>query len=133
MAAEGQFSNFNAYTTFNLNLWTQFTDPKKTTVIAAGTIPVMGALTVTGQVRQATISQIITTANDIWGMLIARSVTTGFTPAKSDVIIGVAYASSPIAFVDTELDPGTYYYRTAGFTTGGARTAWVAQGSAVVT
>jgi len=133
LADEGQFSTFNAYVRFNLDRWVQFLDPIQDPTIAAGTIPTMGALTVTGGVRQITVSQVITTANQIWGMWIASSLTTGFTPAKSDVDNGAIYAASPIVFTLTGLAPGTYYVRTRGFTTGGASTTWVAQQSAVVT
>ncbi len=132
-ADEGQFSPFNAFTQFNLRRWVQFTDPMRTPTQAAGTNPVLGALTVTGGVRQLTISQVITTMNDFWGLIISISTTTGFTPAKTDTWT-VRYATaSPVDYIATGLTPGTYYVRTAGFTFGGSRTAFVAQQSGVVT
>lgn len=133
LAEAGKYSPFNAYVSYNLARWTQWQDPIVTPGQAAGTVPVMGALTVTGGVRQLTVSQIITTANQIWGMLIAVSTTTGFTPAKSDTRYVALYSASPITAIITSLDPATYFVRTAGFTTGGSRTAFVAQGTAVVT
>lgn len=133
LAESGKYSPFNAYVSYNLARWTQWQDPIVKPTQAAGTIPVMGALTVTGGVRQLTVSNIITTANDIWGMLIAVSTTTGFTPAKSDTRYVALYSASPVSAIITSLDPATYFIRTAGFTHGGSRTAFVAQGTAVVT
>lgn len=133
LAEAGKYSPFNAFVSYNLNRWTQWQDPLMTPTQAAGTAPVMGALTVTGGVRQLTVSNVITTANDIWGMLICVSTTTGFTPAKDNTRYVAVYSASPVAAIITGLDPGTYYVRTAGFTTGGSRTAFVAQQSGVVT
>jgi len=133
LADEGKYSTFNAYMAYNLDRWVQFTDPVQSPVIAVGTAPVMGALTVTGGVRQISISQVITTVNDMWGMWISSSLTTGFTPAKSDVDAGAIYTASPVTRVLTGVAPGTWYVRTRGFSTGGASTAWVTQQVAVVT
>lgn len=133
LAAQDVISNFNAFCKFNLDKWTQFTTPYQTPTSSGQTAPVMGALTVTGGVGIINVSQVITTANNIWGMLIAVSTTTGFTPAKTDVRDAVLYSASPITRILTDLDPGTYYVRTSGFTGDGQKTAWVAQGSATVT
>lgn len=133
LAEAGKYSPFNAYVAFNLGRWTQWTDPLTTPVTVAGTAPVLGALTVTGGVRQLTVSQIVTTANDIWGMLVALSTTTAFTPVKSTTRYVALYSVSPIPVTISGLAAGTYFVRTAGFTTGGARTTFVAQGTAVVT
>lgn len=133
LAAAGQYSAFNAFTKFNLDQWTQFVTPYKTPTSSGLTVPVMGALTATGGVRQITISNVITTANDIWGMLIAISTTTGFTPAKSDIFAAVLYSASPVTYVATGLAAGTYYVRTAGFTGDGQKSAFVAQQAATVT
>jgi len=133
LADEGKFSPFNAYIRFNLDRWVQFTDPVQDPTIVAGTAPVMGALTVTGGVRQISVSQVITTPNDIWGVWISSSLTTGFTPAKSDVDAGAIYSASPVTRVLTGVAPGTWFVRTRGFATGGASSAWVAQQQAIVT
>lgn len=133
LAEERKVSGFNAFTRFNLDRWTQFTTPMQTPTSNGQTPPTMGALTVTGQVRQLTISQVITTAEDIWGMLIAISTTTGFTPSKDTIFAAVAYSASPIVYVASGLNAGTYYVRTAGFTGDGQMTAFVAQQSGTVT
>jgi hypothetical protein len=126
-------SPFNAYVKFDMELWTQFLTPKKTTVIAAGTVPVLGTLTVTGGVGQLDISQVITTANQGWGLLVSISTTTGYTPGKLNTESVFQWSATPIAGVLTQLAPGTYFVRTSGFTDGGVKSAYVAEVSAVVT
>jgi hypothetical protein len=133
LAATGNYSGFNAFTKYNLDEWTQFQTPYNEPELAAETPPTMGALTVTGGVRQLTVSQVITVAADIWGMVIAVSTTTGFTPAKSDVMKVVLYAASPIAVVLSGLAADTYYVRTSGFDHSGQQTAFVAEQSGIVT
>lgn len=133
LASDANISPFNAFTKFNLDRWTQWTDPVETPTEPAGTNPVMGALTVTGGVRQLQVSQVITTANDIWGMVLCLSTTNGFTPAKSNTRYVSLYSASPVTVTIGGLVAGTYYVRTAGFTFGGSRTAFVAQQSGVVT
>lgn len=93
---------------------------------------VLGALTAVGQIHQATLSQIVTTPADLWGLLIARSQTSGFSPSKLDVVGSEIYQASPIPFVDRGVQPGTYYYRTSGFSKAGLQTTWVAQQAAIV-
>jgi hypothetical protein len=133
LAAASNYSEFNAFVAYNMDRWTQFQLPKRTPSEAAGTIPVMGALTATAGVHQVTISDVITTANDGWGMLVARSETTGFTPAKTDIVYVAPWSATPIVVIDTPVSAGTYYYRVAGFTYGGTLTAYVAQQQAIVT
>lgn len=126
-------SPFNAYQGYNMDEWTQFTSPYTNPSNTGETPPTMGALTAEGGVRQVTISAVITTPEDMWGMAVAISVTTGFTPAKADVAKIVAYAASPIVTVISPLEPGTYFARVAGFTGDGQMTNWVAQDEFTVT
>lgn len=125
-------SPFNAFVKYNMNRWTQFTAPKVDPAQAAGTVPVMGALTATPGVRQISLSQVITTLNGIWGMIICMSTTTGFTPGRTNCV-GVAYGvTSPIARVLTPVAAGTWYIRTAGFNRGATTSAFIAEVTAVV-
>ena len=133
LADASRVSTFNAFTKYNMKRWTQFTTPYDQPTPTAGAIPVMGALTMTGGVGQASFSQVITTANQIWGMVIAVSTTTGYTPAKGDIYMVAKYSASPITGVLVNLDPGTYYIRTAGFDQEGEISAYVAQVAVVVT
>lgn len=133
LATQGNYSRSNAFTKFNMDRWKQYADPLRTPTQAVGTLPTMGALTVTGGVGQLSVSQVITTAADIWGMEVHLSLTTGFTPVKTTVVYVARFTASPIDVIISPLTPGTYFVRTAGFTTGGGRTAYVAQQSGVVT
>lgn len=133
LAAQGNYPRFNAYVKYNMNRWTQWLDPITAIGQAAGTNPVMGALSLTGGVGQLSVSQVITTVNDIQGVLICLGTAPGFTPAKTNSRYVVNYTASPVTAVINRLAPATYYIRTAGFTKGGARTAFVAEQSVVVT
>jgi len=99
---------------------------------ATGDLPTLGALTATGGVGQATISQIVTVPAQIWGLIVARSVSSGFTPAKSDVVGIAPWISSPIIFADRSVPAGVYFYRTSAFINDGRQTAWTPEASATV-
>lgn len=133
LAADGNYSAFNAFTKFNMDVWTQFETPFQTPTESGQTAPTMGALTATGGVRQISVSQVITTPADMWGMLIAVSTTNAYTPAKSDIYKVVAYSGTPVTAVLSDLAAGTYYVRTAGFSGDGQVSAFVAQQAATVT
>lgn len=124
-------SDFNAFVKAAMRRFTQFTFPKIKSDEAAGTAPVMGALTPTGQVGQISVSQVITTTNGIWGTVVCLSKTAGFTPARSNVVKILYGTTSPVAGVVTDLTPGTYYMRTAGFNIGGTVSAFVAESAAI--
>lgn len=126
-------SDFNRFIQYNMKRFTQFTWPIIELDQAAGTAPVMGALTATGQVGQISVSNVITTTNGIWGMAVAVSATTGFTPARSDVRAVFAGTASPITGVITRVAPGTWFVRTLGFNIGGTASAWVAEEEVTVT
>lgn len=121
-------SPFNAFVGYNMDRWTQFETPYDSPDPTAGAVPVLGALSVTGAIRQAQIAQTITTANQIWGLIIYRSEQNLVTPTKSDVIAVVEYDGSPVEYLDTPVTPGFWYYSTAGFDQEGeasAPHAWV--------
>lgn len=133
LADADRVSPFNAFVKYNMKRWTQFTTPYDMPTPTAGAVPVMGALTVTGGVGQISVSQVITTPNQIWGMLVAVSTSNAFTPAKTDIWMVPKYSSSPVTCVVTNLVAGTYYVRTAGFDQEGELSAFVAQQTATVT
>lgn len=127
-------SPFNAFMSYNQFRWRDFLAPSQDDPAAtADTAPVMGALTATAGVRSVTLSQVITTENDGWGVCFFRSATGTFTPAF-DNLIGVAtmVATSPVVWVDSPLAAGTYYYDALGFTLDGQRGTEVGEQSAVV-
>ena len=126
-------SPFNAYVRWNMRRWTQFQGPQIEIGSVAGTIPVLGANTLTGGVGQMSFSQVITTANDIWGVLMEMHTVTAFTPGRNFLRFGIYGTGSPITGVVTNLTVGTWYVRMAGIAEDGSLTAWLAEGSAAVT
>ena len=132
LAATYAISPFNAYVKYNMNRWTQFTGPVIEIGSTAGTVPTLGTLTVTAGVGELTVSQAVTTAADMWGVLFAASLTTSFTPVKTDLRLGVYGVASPVAGVITNLAAGTWYIRTAGIAEDGSLSAWLAEVSGVV-
>lgn len=133
LAAAENYSPFNAYVSYNMARWTQLQYPKKTPVIAAGVASVLGALTLTAGVRQFSLSQVITTANQGWGLAVAVSATTGFTPAKTDIVLVAQQTATPITGVVTPMTPGTWFVRTKSFSEGADETAWLTQVQVIVT
>lgn len=134
-AAAMAASPFNAFTRTNLSRWTQFTGPTKETPIgAAGTAPTFTTPpdAVNG-VRQATLTWDLNALNNGWGLLIFRNATTGFTTGR-DNLIGVALLKTLTAdqFVDTPLEPGTWYYNFRTFTDTGTISAAIGEQVAVV-
>ncbi len=128
-------SPFNAFMSYNQFRWRDFLAPTIADPEATGDTPaVMGALSGTPGVRSVTLSQIITTANDIWGCCFFRSSSGSFTPAF-DNLIGVtrAVGVSPVLWVDSPLAAGTYYYDCLSFTLDGQRGTEVGEETVVVT
>lgn len=112
-ADAGVYSTFNAYVSENQERWRNFLAPGQADPVGeAGTNAVVNAVTATAGVRQITINVDITTQNDGWGWCLYRSLTTGFTPGVSNLIaVGItAGDGASTDYVDTPLDPDTYYY-----------------------
>jgi hypothetical protein len=135
-AAALAVSPFNAFIQTNLQRWTQFTPPSKTTpVTATGTVGTFTTLPdVTGGVRQATVNWDVNALNDAWGLLIFRDPVTLFTPAR-DNLVGVALLKTLTAdtFIDTPLEAGTYFWNFRSFTDDGVMSAALGEQTAVVT
>lgn len=132
LAATYAISPFNAYVRENMNRWTQFEGPTVEIGSVANTPPTLGALTVTDGVGELTVSQAITTASDMWGVLFMASTTTAYTPVKSDLKLGVYGVVTPVAGVITGLAAGTWFIRTAGIAEDGTLSAFLAEVSGVV-
>jgi len=110
-------SPFNAFTAYNQTRWRHFLAPSKTDpATETGTAPSAPTTTVTAGVRQLQLS-IADGANvPDWGWLIFRSVTTGFTPAYSNLVAVVQRTATPTVYIDAPLTTGTaQYYRIKGF------------------
>ena len=122
-------SPFNAYMSYNQFRWRDFLAPSASDpaedVLAD---PVMGALSLTLGIRSITISQIITTENDGWGVAIFRSPTGTFTPTFDNLIaVKSMVGVTPVIHVDSPLAAGAYYYDCIGFTLDGEQTAEVGE------
>jgi hypothetical protein len=135
-AAAMAVSPFNAYIKTNLSRWTQFQSPSfETPVAGVGTPPTFTTPPAsTGGVGQVTIGWDLNALNQGWGLLIFASKTTGFTPGR-DNLVGVAHLGILTAdtFIDTPVDPGTWYYNYRAFTNDGVMGTATGQTTATVT
>jgi len=110
-------SPFNAFMSYNQKRWRDFDPPSKEDPAAeTGTAPSLCTGVATPDVRSITL--VITHGTDPadWGLAIFRSPTGTFDLAFSNCIAVVAVDGSGDAeYVDSPLDPGTYYYNTVAF------------------
>jgi len=134
-AAAGTFSGFNAYTQYNMRRWTQSQGPSIEYPAAELIIPTDPTpFAATGGVGQAVLDWTMPAA-DAWGVILYRSLTTGFTPSRSNAIAAIfCDTADSFAYTDTPLDPETYFWRIACFSVDGLLSApTVTQVTAVVT
>jgi len=128
-------SPFNAYVGFNQFRWRDFLAPSSLDPPATGDTPaVIGATGAVAGVRSITITAPITTANDGWGVALFRSITSSFTTAFDNMIgVGLIVGTADVVFVDSPLDPDTYYYNFREFTLDGQLAAEDGEINATVT
>ena len=110
-------SNFNAYTSYDQKRWRNFLTPSKEDPAAEASTPATAptGAAVAG-VRMATITLTDSGTAPDWGYLLFRSLSTGFTPAISNAIASFDWDSGGATeYVDTPMEPETYYYRSRGF------------------
>lgn len=110
-------SNFNAFTSYNQLRWRNFLTPTQEDPAAETSTPATAptGAAVAG-VRMATVTLTDSGTAPDWGYLLFRSTTTGFTPAISNAIALFPWdVAGATVYVDTPLDPDTYYYRSKGF------------------
>ena len=134
-ADDGRYSTFNAYMGYNQFRWRDFSAPSQSDPAASAMTPAtMGAITATAGVRSITISAIVTTPNDMWGLCVFRDLTTAFSTAFDNLIGVIPYvASSPIILVDSPLEPDEYFYNFREFTKDGQISAEIGEENATVT
>ncbi len=116
-AADMIVSPFNAFTSYNQRRWRNFLGPSKEDPAAeASTPPTAPTGAAVAGVRMATITLTDTVTAPDWGYLLFRSLLTGFTPAISNAIAIFPWSTAATTdYIDTPLDPDTYYYRSRGF------------------
>lgn len=110
-------SNFNAFTSYNQLRWRNFLTPTQEDPAAEVSTPATAptGAAVAG-VRMATVTLTDSGTAPDWGYLLFRSTGTGFTPAISNAIALFPWdVAGATVYIDTPLDPGTYYYRSRGF------------------
>lgn len=131
-AAAISVSPFNAYVKSNMKRFTQFDGPQVVPSPSASTAASMGTLTPVGGIKQIDWSQAVTTPNDMTGILVAMSTTSGFTPSRSNIVQARYGTTSPVAGVITTLAAGTYYVRTASLQEDGTIGTFVTESSGIV-
>lgn len=114
-------SPFNAFMSYNQFRARNFLGlSKEDPALEAGTPTVIGVTVATAGVRSVTLDIPITTLNDGWAVAVYRALSPGFSTAY-DNLIGIVYitAATTYYFVDTPLDPDTYYYNFRDITDDG--------------
>lgn len=135
LADNDKISDFNAYMKINQAYWKNFLPPAQmnppSRVLDPPTITSQAAV---GGLGFATISQVIGTMADVWGVAIFRSTVTAFTAAPGNLIKMIDVTATPSwSWQDSPLAAGTYYYRLRPFTLDGKFGALGAEDPATVT
>jgi len=110
-------SPFNAFTSYNQLRWRNFLTPTQEDPAAELSTPATAptGAAVAG-VRMATVTLTDSGTAPDWGYLLFRSTGTAFTPGISNAIALFPWdVAGATVYIDTPLDPGTYYYRSRGF------------------
>lgn len=134
-AAQQIVSPFNSFIGYNQFRWRDFLAPSQHDPAAAEDTPAtLGVLTATPGVRSVTVTQAVTTAADGWGVLFFRSPTGTFETAFDNLRrIQPISATDDVVFVDSPLEPGTYFYDTRGCTQDGQLSTETGEQEAEVT
>ncbi|WP_299030424.1 hypothetical protein [uncultured Thermanaerothrix sp.] len=112
LADPQSISPFNAYVQHNQGRWSNFRAPTQAYPAAESTLTATaGTPTAQGGTRMATVTVPITSAGNGWGVMFYRSGQRGFSTAYDNLKhIGRISGTSNVVFVDSPLEPGTYYY-----------------------
>ena len=105
-------SPFNAYIKQNLSRWRNFLGISKSTdTLATHPNALTGVATAAGGVRMITVTMPVNNPESGWAILIFRK-TGGPVTAAFDNLVAVLPidGTNPGVFVDTPLEPATYYY-----------------------
>lgn len=118
-------STFNAFMSYNQLRWRSFKGPsKEDPAVDTTSTGTLGTLAATAGVRQVTVTQPTTVAGNLWGYVIYRGTSTGFDIVWSAAIAVVPVdGTNDVVYIDTPLDPGTYYYVVQSLTDDGAKGA----------
>jgi len=110
-------SEFNAFMSYNQRRWRDFNTPsKQDPATEVGTAPTGPTGTATPDVRAMTLEITDGVTPPDWGYAIFRSLTGTFNLAFSNCIAVVPWDDSGVTeYIDSPLDPDTYYYNAIGF------------------
>lgn len=110
-------SPFNAFISYNQNRWRNFQTPSyEDPADDTGTAPGAATGVATPGVRSMTVAITDHANPPDWGYTIHRSLTSSFTLTWDNCIAVVAWDSGGVTtYIDSPLDPDTYYYNTIGF------------------
>ena len=127
-------SPFNAYVSLGQYRFADFLAPSTADPPGVAMTPsVDGAGAATAGVRSITVEQAITTANDGWGVAFFRALAPGFTTAYDNLIgCGLIAGVADVVWVDSPLEPDTYYYNMRSFTEDGQLGAEIGEVNAIV-
>jgi hypothetical protein len=135
LAAADSISAFNAYIRDNMKRWTQNDAPAQETPAAESDL----AGTATNDTATAGVGQIqydvdITTLNQNWGIIIFRKTGSAPTGIHTEAVAVIeALSTTTFTYVDTGLEPGTYYYKSVPFSLEGVKGALSGGANATVT
>lgn len=134
-AADLVVSEFNAFISYNQNRWRNFDFPsKEDPATEVGTAPGMATGVATPGVRSMTLVLTDGTPAPDWTYAIFRSLTAVFTLAWDNCIAVVAWDSGgTTTYIDTPLEPDTYYYNMIGSLATGVKGADGAEFSGTIT
>ena len=133
-AAAAAIAPFNAFMSYNQFRNRNFLGVTKEhpALESAGT-GTMGVLAAVAGVRSITVTQAITVAGNIWAVAFYRSPTGTFDTAYDNLVRVIPIDGvNDVIFVDSPLDPGTYYYDTRFITDDGLLGAETGEENAIV-
>lgn len=122
-AAQLIASPFNAFVSRCQRNWRNFLAPSKNDpALRTGTPSTITGWAAAAGIRQITLTWTVGTLADGWGIMIFRSITGVFAESLSNCIAVVqCNTAAAFEYVDTPLDPGTYYYSYIPFTEAGLK------------
>lgn len=128
-------SPFNAFLSLNMRRWRDFDTPSKEDPPAEESTPPAGpTVSCTPNVRSMTVTISDAAPAPDWGYAIFRSDSPGFNLNWDACIAVVPWdVTGETQYVDSPLDPGTYYYNAIGFNADGIEGADGTEGSGTIT
>jgi len=135
LAAADSISAFNAYIRDNMKRWTQNDAPAQETPAAESDLAGIASNdAATAGVGQIQYDVDITTLNQNWGIIIFRKTGSAPTGVHTEAVAVIeALTADTFTFVDTGLEPGTYYYKSQPFSLEGVKGALSGGANATVT